>query len=68
MVAADPMTGRVALELPTASAAGGLAVELSTMPFIGLVWLGAILVLVSALLVTFRRAGGTGPERGVSRR
>ncbi len=55
----DPNTGRVALEVP---GLGGdqkvgdiLAVEVSTKPFINLVWAGAILMLASAFLVVVRR-------------
>ncbi len=69
VVAADPMTGRVALQPPAAATgAGGLAVELSLKPFIGLVWLGAVLMLVSLLLATVRRAGESVPERGSEKR
>jgi cytochrome c biogenesis factor len=64
VVAADPMTGRVALQLPAVAAAGpgGLAVELSTKPLIGLLWLGAGLMLVSAFLAMLRRAGEASAE------
>jgi len=55
----DPNTGRVALEVP---GLGGrqqvgdiLAVEISTKPFINLVWTGAILMLGSVFLVVLRR-------------
>jgi cytochrome c-type biogenesis protein CcmF len=67
IVAADPMTGSVALEFPAAGAPGpaGLAVELSTKPWIGLVWLGAILMLVSVFLAMLRRAGEVGTEARV---
>jgi LPXTG-motif cell wall-anchored protein len=56
---ADPNTGRVALVLPGTAGAGAgevLAVELSTKPFINLVWVGAILMLGSAFLIVFRRS------------
>jgi cytochrome c-type biogenesis protein CcmF len=64
VVAADPMTGRVALQLPAgaASGAGGLAVELSTKPLIGLLWLGASLMLAGAFLAMLRRAGDASAE------
>ena len=55
----DPASGRAALVLPGASRPGAgsvLAVELSTKPFINLVWLGSILMLGSAFLIVFRRA------------
>ncbi len=51
--------GRVALELPGGSAGGPsggiLAVEVSTKPLINLVWVGAIVMLSSALLAMARR-------------
>ncbi|HVP14042.1 MAG TPA: cytochrome c-type biogenesis CcmF C-terminal domain-containing protein, partial [Terriglobales bacterium] len=59
IASADPNTGRVALLLPGMGRAGPaqvLAVEVSTKPFINLVWLGAILMLGSAFLSVFRRA------------
>jgi cytochrome c-type biogenesis protein CcmF len=55
---ADPNTGRVALELPNAETAAKseiLAVEVSTKPFIGLVWLGSVVMLVSGFMVAIRR-------------
>ncbi|MBI3540211.1 MAG: cytochrome c biogenesis protein CcsA, partial [Candidatus Eisenbacteria bacterium] len=55
----DPNTGRVALEVPgLARGSGGniLAVEVSTKPQINLVWLGAIVMLASALMSVVRRA------------
>jgi cytochrome c-type biogenesis protein CcmF len=57
----DPNTHRVALRLPgmgsAQSASGGvLAVEVSTKPFINLVWIGAIVMLGSAFLSVTRRA------------
>ena len=59
IVRVDPNTGRVALALPgVARHQGGdiLAVEVSTKPLINLVWIGAILMLGSALLSVVRRA------------
>ena len=68
VVEADPMTGRVALALPaaTVAGAGGLAVELSTKPLIGLLWLGAVLMLAGAFLAMLRRARdvAAGPRPG----
>jgi cytochrome c-type biogenesis protein CcmF len=55
----DPATGRVALEVP--GLGGGkevgsiLAVEVSTKPFINLVWVGSVLMLASAFMVVARR-------------
>ena len=60
---ADPGSGRVALVLPGGAQPGGgnvLAVEVSTKPFINLVWLGAILMLGSTFLIVFRRAQDLG--------
>jgi cytochrome c-type biogenesis protein CcmF len=64
----DPNTGRVALELPGMPHRGEgkvLAVEVSTKPFINLVWLGAILMLGSAFLSVFRRAREVKPTEGI---
>jgi cytochrome c-type biogenesis protein CcmF len=58
IVSADPNGGRVLLRLPgaeTGPSAEVLAVEVSTKPFINLVWLGAIVMLGSAFLVVVRR-------------
>ena len=55
----DPNTGRVGLEVP--GLGGGqqvgdiLAIEVSTKPFINLVWVGAVLMLISVFLVVVRR-------------
>jgi cytochrome c-type biogenesis protein CcmF len=60
IVSADPNGGRVELKLPGqeqgAAGAEVLAVEVSTKPFINLVWLGAILMLGSAFMVMVRRS------------
>jgi cytochrome c biogenesis factor len=67
----DPGSGRVALMLPGGAQPGAgsvLAVELSTKPFINLVWLGSILMLASSFLITFRRTqelDEVGPAGGV---
>ena len=63
IVNADPNTGRVALVLPGAAQPGRdsvLAVEVSTKPFINMVWLGAILMLGSAFLIVIRRVQDLG--------
>ena len=55
----DATNGRVAIEVPgtTDAADGGvLVVDVSTKPFINLVWIGAIIMLGSAFLSVFRRA------------
>jgi cytochrome c-type biogenesis protein CcmF len=54
----DPNTGRVALNVPGMARGPEsrvLAVEVSTKPLINLVWLGAIVMLASALLSMVRR-------------
>jgi cytochrome c biogenesis factor len=58
LVTADPNTRKVQLALPGQEQAKGaeiLAVEVSTKPFINLVWIGAILMLASAFLIVLRR-------------
>ncbi len=63
LVDVEPGSRRVALVLPGTGPPGGgsvLAVELSTKPYINLVWLGSILMLGSAFLVVFRRARDLG--------
>jgi len=61
IVGADATTGRIALSVPGLSTADPqhqvLAVEVSTKPFINLVWIGAILMLGSAFLSVVRRIG-----------
>jgi cytochrome c-type biogenesis protein CcmF len=59
IVRGDPSTGRALLMLPGDE--GGkdsqtLAVEVSTKPLINLVWLGAVVMLLSAFLSVVRRA------------
>jgi cytochrome c-type biogenesis protein CcmF len=59
IVSVDPNTGRVALQLPgmeRGRAGTILAVEVSTKPFINLVWLGAVVMLASVFLSVARRA------------
>jgi cytochrome c-type biogenesis protein CcmF len=66
---ADPNTGRVSLILPGMASGGGgrvLAVEVSTKPFINLVWLGAILMLGSTFLSVVRRARDLGRVKAVA--
>ena len=58
IAAVDPNTGRVALRLPgmgRTQAGTILAVEVSTKPFINLVWLGAIVMLGSVFMSVGRR-------------
>jgi hypothetical protein len=59
IVSGEPSTGRALLALPgteRGSASQTLAVEVSTKPFINLVWIGAIVMLASAFLSAIRRA------------
>jgi cytochrome c-type biogenesis protein CcmF len=59
IVSGEPNTGRALLALPgneRADAGQTLAVEVSTKPFINLVWIGAIVMLASAFLSAIRRA------------
>jgi cytochrome c-type biogenesis protein CcmF len=59
IVSGEPSTGRALLSLPGAERAKDsqtLAVEVSTKPFINLVWIGAIVMLASAFLSAIRRA------------
>jgi cytochrome c biogenesis factor len=59
----DADGGRAALILPgTVLAAGTAIVELSTKPFINLVWIGALLVLAGTSLAALRRAAETAPR------
>jgi cytochrome c-type biogenesis protein CcmF len=58
LISADPNTGRAQLSLPGQEQVAGaqvLAVEVSTKPFINLVWLGAVVMLASVFLVMVRR-------------
>ncbi|MFN8588773.1 MAG: cytochrome c biogenesis protein CcsA [Candidatus Eisenbacteria bacterium] len=61
IVSANPQDGSVVLNMPGMDQTQGqsqiLAVEVSTKPFINLVWLGSLVMLVSTFLVVFRRAG-----------
>jgi hypothetical protein len=56
----DADHGRVAVLLPGASPPEVAVVELSTKPFVNLVWIGAVLALLGSVLAGLRRAG----ERG----
>jgi cytochrome c-type biogenesis protein CcmF len=58
MATADPNTGKVALLLPGSGEHASQdvhAVEVSTKPFINLVWIGAVLMLGSVFLSAIRR-------------
>ena len=58
ILSVDPDKGRVGLELPgmeLRKVSSVLAVEVSTKPLINLVWLGAIIMLLSGFLTMARR-------------
>jgi cytochrome c-type biogenesis protein CcmF len=61
IVGADANSGRIALSVPGLPSGGSgdqvLAVEVSTKPFINLVWIGAIVMLGSAFMSVARRVG-----------
>ncbi len=60
----DADQGRVAVVAPGAAATATLAVvELSTKPFINLVWVGALLAFAGTALAGIRRAGERMPVR-----
>ncbi len=66
IAAVDPNEGgRVSLILPGAEQTGGevLAVEVSTKPFINLVWLGSVIMLAATFLVVVRRAQDVAREK-----
>lgn len=59
IVSGDPQSGRALLSLPNQEVAADsqtLAVEVSTKPFINLVWIGSVVMLLSAFLSVLRRA------------
>ena len=54
--------GRIALQLPSGVAPASLAiVEISTKPFINLVWIGALLMLFGTIMAGVRRAAEQQP-------
>ena len=58
----DADRGRVAVMLPAASAPPAAVVELSTHPFINLVWIGALLTLIGSAMAGMRRAAERAPR------
>ena len=69
IVSGDPATGRALLSLPgdeRPKDSETLAVEVSTKPFINLVWLGAVVMLLSAFLSVARRIQDVRRERSVA--
>jgi len=63
IVSGDPSSGRALLALPgdeSVKESETLAVEISTKPFINLVWLGAVVMLLSAFLSVVRRSQDLG--------
>ena len=67
IVSANPQDGSVTLMLPgveqAADAGQILAIEVSTKPFINLVWLGSIIMLAATFMVVIRRAGDVAKEK-----
>ncbi len=60
----DADHARVALVIPAVDAPAGVAVvELSTHPFVNLVWIGALLALVGSAMAGLRRAAERAPTR-----
>jgi cytochrome c-type biogenesis protein CcmF len=59
----DADRGRVAVVLPGGAAAKAVVVELSTHPFVNLVWIGALLALIGSALAGLRRAAEPAPKR-----
>jgi hypothetical protein len=58
----DADHGRVAVSLPGGSVAAGVAVvDLSTKPFINLVWIGVLLAFLGTALAGIRRAAEKAP-------
>ncbi len=69
IVSGDPSTGRALLSLPSDESAREsetLAVEVSTKPFINLVWLGSVVMLLSAFLSMVRRIQDVRRERAAA--
>jgi cytochrome c biogenesis factor len=68
----DADHGRIAVSLPAASVGAGVAVvDLSTKPFINLVWIGVLLAFLGTALAGIRRAAETQPahrERSIATR
>ena len=64
----DADRGRVAVVLPAGGARSAAVVELSTHPFVNLVWIGALLTLIGSAMAGLRRAAerapGPRPPRG----
>jgi cytochrome c-type biogenesis protein CcmF len=63
----DADRGRVALVLPAEATQTAAVVELSTHPFINLVWIGALLTLIGSAMAGLRRAGERAPARRAAR-
>jgi cytochrome c-type biogenesis protein CcmF len=60
----DADHGRVAVSLPAGSVAAGVAVvDLSTKPYINLVWIGVLLAFLGTALAGIRRAAERAPAR-----
>jgi len=63
----DADHGRVALVLPAAAPTAAAVVELSTHPFVNLIWIGALLTLIGSAMAGLRRAAERAPARRPAR-
>ena len=62
VVRIDADRGRVAVLLPGATTPAAAVVELSTHPFVNLIWIGALLALIGSAMAGVRRAAERAPE------
>jgi len=58
----DADRGRVALLIPGAATPAVAVVELSTHPFVNLIWIGALLALIGSAMAGIRRAAEAAPR------
>jgi cytochrome c biogenesis factor len=58
----DADHGRVALLIPGAATPAIAVVELSTHPFVNLIWIGALLALIGSAIAGVRRAAEQAPR------
>ena len=70
IVSASPQDGSIVMSMPGMDQLKGdnqiLAVEVSTKPFINLVWLGSVIMLVSVFLVVIRRSGDVARDQAAA--
>jgi cytochrome c-type biogenesis protein CcmF len=62
VVRIDADRGRVAVLLPGTTTPAAAVVELSTHPFVNLIWIGALLALIGSAMAGVRRAAERAPE------